>query len=127
MPHRFLAGRLAQGSQSLLAIGFFKKSTNLFVRVNDGADRDIMVHCRNVIGNILRNIYLVEPCAALQFRREVSKVRTEHAVQHTLLHGLVKSGQPVREDGISGVGKNAACALLFQGEGNVQHAFARTR
>ena len=78
------------------------------MRVDDQADRDVVVDCGDKIGDILRYIHLVEPLAGLKRLGAVGQVGAEHTVDHALLIRLVEALEAVCEDGVGGIGEDAA-------------------
>ena len=100
-PVRSLNSRILQRKLLVDVLGaveraLLKQRLDLAVRVDQRADRHIVVQGGNEIRDILRNIDLVEPWAVAQLRVQIGQVAAEDAVDQALLVRLVELLETVR-------------------------------
>ena len=105
----------------LLHAVLLEQVLDLDVRIDDLADRNVVVDSFNEVSDVLGNIYLVEPRSAEKLRSPVCEVCTEYAVESAFLVSLVELLKAVCEDGIGSISEYSACLLLLEGISEVEH------
>lgn len=129
-PVRSLSSEILQRKLLVDVLGavertLLKQRLDLAVRVDQRADRHIVVQGGNEIRDILRNIDLVEPRAVAQLRVQIGQVAAEDAVDQALLVRLVELLEAVREDGVRRIGEEAVRAAILDVLRDVEHGIAR--
>ena len=89
-------------------------------RIQEGADRLVVIQSVDDIGHILTHIYLMVPLACQKFRRAVYQIGGEHLIDDALLECFIEDLQTVTEQTEGDEQEDAAGSLLLQLHGYVQ-------